>query len=522
MQTPPKSEYVPDSQVLANQAKAKAMGIDIPGLATPTPGSAASITPTGFSYTKTPDEIAADTARANLLKINNADANTSINGNQAYKEALSRYQAQIDATNSVYNDMLNKARIEGQGRLGNARAGDARNGTLGSDFGNAHTNTVQDANTAVEGSIQNERSAKINEILGLARKDANDALTAKTAAKKAGAEALVKYYTEDAPAQRNSRVSKIASALYSKSIDPSTLSKDELTALTTEWGVNANDISTAYKTLKNTNDTADLAKRKTEADIAKINADVASGKLLKIGEGDLLYNTETGEMIKNPKTAGAGQGLLDASRKLSMTRTEQLIENSKALEASRIIGSQIKTDGRIKNFSNISAPYGRVQAAEQDIKDNGINPANAGDLIEAVTQLNSGGGQITEGKLDLIRQSQSYQSELATMKQKIDGEGGAVSKKTADQMIELSNKIRNIYEKEYKTATAQYNGRLKSVNGQDLTAYSPLTDITQLPAVVDGSYDHALSGATTGDAPAVDESTGDPDYDAYLKAIGNG
>lgn len=474
----------------------------------------------------TPDEKASAAAQANLLRVNGADANTAINSADEYRNSLSKFQAQIDSTNAIYNDMLNKARIEGQSRLGTNRAEQARGGLLGSDFGTAQTNEVNDANSASYQSIEAKRAADINGIMGQARTDAATTLAAKTAARKSGAEAVAKYYTETAPAMNAKRVETVAKALYAKELDPSTMTPAEMTALTNEWNVSPGDLASAYSTLKTTAAATAMEAKKTQAgidmtaaQIKKIDADIASGKLVKLGEGETLYDPSTGVVYKNPKTAAPGQGLLDASRSLGMTRTTQLIESAKALEASRLIGSQVRGDAAIQNFQKVAPIMSRLQASHEDIATNGINQSNAADLLDAITQINTGGKVITEGQISLTKDSQSYADEAQVLKQRINGSGGVIDPKIAEQATDLSSKIYALYQKQYQDHVKIYNQRLKSVNGQDLTAYSPLTDITQLPAVLDGSYDTALSGAATGDAPATDTTTGDPDYDAYMKAI---
>lgn len=227
---------------------------------------------------------------------------------------------------------------------------------------------------------------------------------------------------------------------------------------------------------------------------------------IKVGKsadgGLLLYNQKTGQF----QSIGGGNPYYMANQGLLAEGRQQMIESRKALLATRVVGSQIKQDKRVQNFLSIAPSFQRIQAAEQDIAENGINPANAGDLVEAVTQVNSGGGQITEGKLALIKDSKSIQSQLATLKNKITGKGGVIDEKTAQQMIELSTKIKNIYEGEFKKAAGQYNVRLGNVNGQNLQQYNPLTDITSLPSVVSGDYESGLQSVVS--SGAMDTSGG--------------
>lgn len=298
----------------SDQTLSRAKSLLSPSSETPAPGSVASIASgrTPFTYAQTADDKAADEARQRLLAINGADANLNVDPEKEYRAKLKQYQAQIDATNAVYNDRLNASRLAGQGRLGSSRASQGRSGLLGSDFGAAQTDTVTNANLEADAAVQDERNVAINAILGLARKDALDAVTAKTTAKKAGADALLKYYTEDVPAQKTARLNKIAKALAEKNLDPKDLTPEELKQITTNWNVSADDVSSAFGEYMSTTEAAakkaDLETKKAQADIDKINADIAAGKLITLGEGSTLYNVETGETIKNPKTYAPTDG----------------------------------------------------------------------------------------------------------------------------------------------------------------------------------------------------------------------
>lgn len=181
-------------------------------------------------------------------------------------------------------------------------------------------------------------------------------------------------------------------------------------------------------------------------------------------------------------------------KSLSITRTQQLVESAKALEATRLVGSQITHDAGVQNFLKIQPMMDRLRAAQQDIAERGINQSNAADLLDAITQINTGGKVITEGQISLTKDSQSYADQASTLMQKISGQGGVISPKIAADATELSKKIFGLYQAEFQKRTSIYNNRLSDVAGQDLRAYSPLTDITNLPAVLDGSYQNALSG----------------------------
>ena len=62
---------------------------------------------------------------------------------EAQRAQLKLHQAEIDATNQVYDQLLNEARVQGQGRLGSQRAIAWRRGMAGSPAGSAQKEKVQ-------------------------------------------------------------------------------------------------------------------------------------------------------------------------------------------------------------------------------------------------------------------------------------------------------------------------------------------------------------------------------------------
>lgn len=227
------------------------------------------------------------------------------------RNQLKLFQNEINATNKVYDQLYNQKVLEGTGRLGTQRAQAARGGLLGSDFGTAQQEKVMSYNTAEQQAVQAERQTKIGAIMGKVRTAVADEIAAKRLARTQDADAYLKYLTSrDETRSKNTQT--IAESFLTQGIDPATLSPDEMKAITGESGISAADIIMQYQTAKKTEDAAtaetDLKTRKTEAEIKKIDADIAKGKLITIGEGTMLYDTETGETFKNPKTYAPGTG----------------------------------------------------------------------------------------------------------------------------------------------------------------------------------------------------------------------
>lgn len=234
-----------------------------------------------------------------------------IDENKIYQNQLNLFQGQIDATNQVYDQLLGEARLQQTGRLGSQRAISARGGILGSDFSSSQKENVVQYGNDIERGIGAERAAAIGAILGNVRSSAQTELANKRAARQQGAENYLAYLASSSERKKNN-ITQIAQDLITQGYDPSQLDKKELDAIASEAGVSVQDIISGYAQVKSATDAAateaDQKSRKTEAEIAKIEADIASGKIKTLGEGSILYNTETGEYFKNPKTSAPGTG----------------------------------------------------------------------------------------------------------------------------------------------------------------------------------------------------------------------
>lgn len=259
----------------------------------PMPGSASSILWDGFGAE---DPFVAQYTQDQLNAYNQ-----TIDPQAAYDEKVKQRQAQIDATNAMYRDQLNQARIRGQGRIGSGTAMQARGGLLGSDFWTAQTNQIQNANTEVENSIEQERLVAVNQILSEAQKDATAEIAAKRAAKEAGGAAYLAYLS-GASERKASKTSKAAQLLLSLGKSPQDISDAELK----QAGISRQDLTMEYTAGKSAQEAASaaagLATQKTQAEIAKLQQDVANGVLdrSKYYEvGNKIYEQGTNKFISD-------------------------------------------------------------------------------------------------------------------------------------------------------------------------------------------------------------------------------
>jgi hypothetical protein len=155
------------------------------------------------------------------------------------------FQGEIDATNQVYDQLLNEARIEGQGRIGSQRAIAARGGLLGSDFAGAQKDRVQSFNTDIQRGIQAERAAAIGAIEGTMRASVQQELAAKREARQLGAEEYNDFLAGKAARKENYKNALIQDMLV-QGIDIESLSEEELAQYLRPAGLKADDVKAAY------------------------------------------------------------------------------------------------------------------------------------------------------------------------------------------------------------------------------------------------------------------------------------
>ena len=230
-------------------------------------------TPSG-SY-QSPETLAAQQAQANYLNsLTNPDENS------IYQQKLAQMQASIDATNNMYADELARAKQTGTGRLGTSTAINARRGTLGSDFGVAQYNTVEDANKQIENSIENERLARINAIMSQAKSDASSEYRSKRDEFAKGLDARLAYY-QNADQRKVDNTSKAVKAILAQGLDINSIDPTSLTSYAKYYGITPEDIKASYATEKKAYDEAQV----------KANPSFE----LSQGQSKYTYNPSTGK-----------------------------------------------------------------------------------------------------------------------------------------------------------------------------------------------------------------------------------
>jgi multidrug efflux pump subunit AcrA (membrane-fusion protein) len=108
---------------------------------------------------------------------------------------------------------------------------------------------------------------------------------------------------------------------------------------------------------------------KTDAEIRKIEADIAKGHIITLGEGSMLYDLRTGETFKNPKTYAPDRGASGVTGgKISTTQYSTLQAGGwTASEIERIHAGVTEwgIDTVVERERGAGASEARIRAIEQ-------------------------------------------------------------------------------------------------------------------------------------------------------------
>jgi len=399
-----------------------------------------------------------DTANARTAQASYLNSLVQPDENKIYQDTLSKFQAQIDSTNAMYADELSRAKVTGAGRLGTQTAMSARRGLLGSDFGEASAVGQERGNEEVYKSIENERATRVNAILSQAKSDSSSEIRAKREEFTKGLDARLSFYSE-ADNRKTANSDKAIKALIAQGLGPKDVDPSQLSQIAKYYGISTDDIIAGYDGAKETYDNQKtkmgLENSKTTAEINKINADIAKGKVIELSEGGMLFNTETGETFKNPKTfapsSGSGSsGLLsglDTSTKSLVTR-----------EATNFGNSPV-----VKKYNDIITAANFINSTDAT----STNPATHQAVIYNFAKMLDPDSVVREGEYATVKKySQSllnkYKGEI---KQAVNGTGflsqGAISAIQA----ETKNRV-SAYQPQYQNLKSEYTNRINTYSGR--------------------------------------------------------
>ena len=252
---------------------------------TPSPITAQPTADNGFGSGVNPDEFT--TINKNLYNESQAPVDPEAIRQQKLKDV----QAQIDATNSIYADLIAKAQVEGTGRLGQQRAISARSGLTGSDFGAAQRDKVIGQNESIVAGYDAQKQNAISGILGQANQAADQEIGAKNSARLSGAKDYLSFLAgqNDRKAQNSST---IIQSLLDQNISPDEIPADQLDSLASSLQMTPQELLGVYKgKQKVAQDTATAA---SEKDNKQFLLDYQITKPY-YSIGDTVYDSATGQ-----------------------------------------------------------------------------------------------------------------------------------------------------------------------------------------------------------------------------------
>ena len=219
------------------------------------------------------------------------ESQTTPDLNKIRQDTLARYQAEIDAINSSYATKKAAERIQGQGRLGSAGAIQARRGLLGSDFGAAQTDTINQYNAELIDAIEQERLAKVSSIMSEANRYSQEEYDKKLEAKRLGAENYLKFIGESATRRRDN-TAKMAAYLYQQG-NYDILTPAELKQIADNLGVSVDTLKAVYADYAQAADAAKAeAQNKAIKEQAELEAKQAGTEAQRVSTAKTLAEIE--------------------------------------------------------------------------------------------------------------------------------------------------------------------------------------------------------------------------------------
>lgn len=289
-----------------------------------------------------------------------------------------QFQDEINQTNSTYAAELAKAIQAGAGNVGTATAEEARNGTLGSDFGNAQTGKVNNDTNTAETTIGTNRQNAIDAITAKSEAAATAAIAAQNKAIGDGLDARLKYY-QSADTRAAANATSAANFILNQGIDVKDLTPEQLQTTAANYGVTPEAITNAFATAQ-----AAAAKAAKAGDVSVASGStlfalqpdgtlkaVASGPTAdttKLGTGQILYSKNADGTYTQVASGPAKTTAAGASEK-------PLVSNGKSIPQTQI-GSIRSAMETAKGSDGFMDPYQYAAEYQDWVGTYGLNGAD--------------------------------------------------------------------------------------------------------------------------------------------------
>ena len=239
------------------------------------------------------------------------ESQSPIDTNRIRKQKIAQFQAEIDATNQIYSNLIAKAQVEGQGRIGQSRAIAARSGLINQPRGEAQKEQVVSYNRGIEGDISARQQAAVSAIMTEAQNRADAEIAKREEAKRLGADQYLQYLagTEE---RKATNAKSVLQSLLAQGLILEDIPADQFTKLANSLRMTPQELTSVYK---GELATAKAAKQKTDAEIAKLNAEAAKAGQTILNEGDILVDAKGNVIARGnnkPITLPEGSVILNA------------------------------------------------------------------------------------------------------------------------------------------------------------------------------------------------------------------
>lgn len=310
---------------------------------------------------------ALDTASTDYQNILQADM-APVNQADIQRKTMEQFQAEIDALNQLYATKKAEEAIQGEGRLGQSSAIQARRGLLGSDFGAAQTQTTTAYNERVQSALDAEKAQQISSIMSKARSAANEEFAAKTAARKSSAQDYIAFLSGSA-----ARKKEQVTSLVTDMIDSGLETPEDFSALAEQLGTTAQAVKAEYNRQKAVKEAAKPKALATQV----------------VAPGSSVYDPNTGKFIgtapekaaapEKPFSVSPGSSVFDPVTGKILYTAPEAPGSNKPITMKSADGTDLQWNPSTQVWDKLSVP----QASKA------ITPEMAQAAMDTVTKIDS-------------------------------------------------------------------------------------------------------------------------------------
>jgi len=386
----------------------------------------------------------ADTINARNEQSKYLNSLNAPNEDRIYQDTLNRFQSEIDAQNAIFADEISRSKVQGLGRLGTQTAINARRGLIGSDFGEAAVQGTENANNEVLKQIDNEKAAKIQSILTMARSDAAAQIKAKREEFVKGLDARLAFYSA-ADQRKTDNTSKAVKSLISQGLNVNDVPANDLSKFAKYYGISVDDIKAQYDSEKQAND----------AEKAKIAAETAKLQPASVQEYEYAkLNGYTGSYSQYQND--------DANRKAVVVKAGNTSGLTPYQQFTATQSISKDTQARTTNAREMARQAALIDNSYNNILNGGDKSLNTQAIVVAFNKILDPTSVVREGEYDRTAAGQSLLSRLEGKVQNIASGGAGVTAATLKEAADIAKQ----YLAGAQESIAQQNARAEALAKQ--------------------------------------------------------